>query len=454
MSTKMDGIYQRSLFGKNIMMEVFVSENSRYRVLSHTLPWVELANIANFYRAKKVNINIGRDLDLRLHLGALVAQSMNGWTDRETEEMIRYHAGVKVLCSLEMSNETIDRTSIESFRNQIGKDGVAALNQIIVKHAADAGFTGSELCSADTTVQEAPIAYPTEVGHMKNIAEKLKGIGLKVGKAFSNVIEDLGGKVHKTFTDIRLGARGKAEKAVELKKQLSQKMHEEVSKLLKEVKSRVSTKSDLKKMYSEKIDFFQKMLEQIKVWLDTGFHPKNKILSLWHTEARAISKDKVGRDTEFGRRWIISRLLGGYVTGMPCFDLGGGNDLKIADEVIIHHLDTFGELPEAFVYDRGADGSANHELLKNLGVTHNCIFKNGGQKMDVEKSVFEMARSERPSTEASIATLKSNKYNFTKPRAKTMESCILKGHASMLGFNITNLTKDISQTWEMNMEIT
>jgi len=44
-----------------------------------------------------------------------------------------------------------------------------------------AGFTGSELCASDTTVQESPIAYPTEVGHMKNIAEKLLGIPLFQG---------------------------------------------------------------------------------------------------------------------------------------------------------------------------------------------------------------------------------------------------------------------------------
>jgi hypothetical protein len=151
-----------------------------------------------------------------------------------------------------------------------------------------------------------------------------------------------------------LGTRGKTEKAIALKKQLSQLMHEKVMDLLKKVKTTIPAKSDLKKNCSEKLDLFQKMMGQIRVWLDTGFHPKNKILSLWHTEARAISKNKSGKETEFGQRWIINRLLGGYVTGMPCCDLGGGNDLKIANEVIIHHLDTFGELPEAFVYDRGA----------------------------------------------------------------------------------------------------
>jgi len=87
MSTRMEGITQQSLFaGKTQTMEVLVTENNRYRVLAKNLPWRELGEVANAWRAKRVNIDNGRPLNLRLHLGALIAQGMNRWTDRETEE--------------------------------------------------------------------------------------------------------------------------------------------------------------------------------------------------------------------------------------------------------------------------------------------------------------------------------------------------------------------------------
>ena len=112
MSTRMEGITQQSLFaGKTETMEVLVAENNRYRVLAEHLPWRALGEVANAWRAKRVNIHNGRPLNLRLHLGALIAQGMNRWTDRETEEMVAHHAGVRVLCSLEYSRETIDHTS-------------------------------------------------------------------------------------------------------------------------------------------------------------------------------------------------------------------------------------------------------------------------------------------------------------------------------------------------------
>lgn len=455
MSTKMEGIYQQSLFSKSLNLSVIVSEGSRYRILANTLPWEELATTFNQYRAEKVNINIGRSLNLRLHIGAYIAQAMNGWSDRETEEMIRYHVGVRILCGLEESSETLDRTSIETFRNQVGPAGSEAVNNILILHAMGAGYTGPEICASDTTVQEAPIAYPTEVGHMRKIAEKLLSLGRKAGSKVSQSLEELGNKAKEIFTEIRLFTRGKKEKAVEAKKKLGKKMHKVVSSMLEEVVSGLKHVGKKEQQVNQAvINLYRHMLDQIEIWLKTGSHPVNKLISLWNLEARAIAKEKVGKSVEFGRRWFITRLLGGYVIGAPCIKLGSDSDANIAEEVLIQFLNIFGESPKSFVYDRGGDGPKNHELLENLGVEDNCIFRKGSEKMIVENSVFEMARTERALTEASIATLKTQKYNFNRPRARSMESCTLKGHTSMLGFNINNLLKDISQTWDVKVEIT
>ena len=177
MSTRMDGITQPSLFSGTLRLDIVVTEGDRYRVLSEKLPWLKLADVSNHYRSKVVDINDGRALNLRLHLGALISQGMNGWTDRQSEEMVKYHAGVRLLCGLEQSSETIDHTNIEGFRNQLGAEGVAELNSIVLRVALENKFTKVTICSSDTTCQEAPIAYPTEAGHLKRISEKLFKIG-------------------------------------------------------------------------------------------------------------------------------------------------------------------------------------------------------------------------------------------------------------------------------------
>lgn len=448
MSTRMDGIYQPSLFSsKSLRMDVIVPKGSRYRLLAEKLPWPKLAGVANHYRSQKIDIDNGRPLDLRLHLGAMIAQSMNRWTDRETEDMVGYHAGVRLLCGLELSSDTIDHTSIEEFRSQVGREGVESLNRIIVQTAKAAGFTDGKLCSSDTTVQEAPIAYPTEVGHMKKIGEKLVGIGTRIRKGLASKLGKLAELARKVFTEIRLFTRGKGEQAIERKKKLARKLQQAVAKMERLVRAEVGRlgKTSAGK-YEESLDLYRKMLSQIRHWHRTGFHPKVKIVSLWARDARAILRNKAGKMTEFGRRWLITRLSGGYVIGAPCERLGSGSDATLMPEVLSHFERTMGELPKLAVFDRGGDGVRNHRTLRDHGIT-NGIFRKGKDALPgVGRNTTLKVRRERALSEATIATLKHSRYGFNKPRARSSETIILKGHAAIFGANLAHLTRDWTMT--------
>lgn len=445
MSTRMDGIFQSSLFSHSTLrLDVHVPSGDRYRVLSEKLPWPKLAGVANLHRGKTIDLDNGRPLNLRLHLGALIAQSMNRWSDRETEEMVRLHAGVRFLCALEESVETIDRTSIEAFRNQLGKDGVEAVNRIIVGAAVKEGFTGTRLCASDTTVQEAPIAYPTEVGHMKNIAQKLVGIGSKIQKSVAGTLDGLAERVKEIFTDIRLFTRGKSLQAMERKKKLGLEMQTIVSKMRRIVQAEVDRLEPWAKgKFQARMEQYRLMLSQIRQWQKTKFHPTGKIISLWLTDARAIGRQKAGKMTEFGRRWIITRLEKGYIIGSVCKRLGSGSDTGLMPEILEHFERTMGQLPKKVVYDRGGDGPKNHQTLRDRGIT-NCIFRKGKvSQPGLGRNTALMARRERPLTEASIGTIKSQRYGFNKPRARSGEACILKGHAAILGANLAHLARDL-----------
>jgi hypothetical protein len=440
----MDGIHQPSLFSSaTLRMDVLVPKDNRYRVLSDRLPWAEIGEVANEYRSKKVDIDLGRALDLRMHLGALIAQGMNRWTDRETEEMVALNAGVRLLCGLEQSSDTTDRTRIEAFRNQLGDAGVASINRIIVHCAKDSGFTDGALCSSDTTVQEAPICYPTEVGHMKKIADKLMGIATGIRKGMGAKLGALAQGVHKTFTKIRLFTRGSSEKAIQQKKKLGKQLQQTVAKMERMVRDEVSRLGQAaQSKYREKIDLYRKMLSQIRQWHRTSFHPKGKIVSLWLTDVRAITRNKAGKSTEFGRRWIITRLTGGYMIGAVCKRLGSGSDTGLMPEVLSHFEREIGEMPKLAVYDRGGDGPKNHRILKENGI-RNGIFRKGKVSLPgLGRNTILKARRERALSEAAIATIKNPRYGFNKPRAKSSESCVLKGQAAILGANLMHLARD------------
>jgi len=444
MSTRMEGIEEQSLFsGTTLKMDVIVPYNNRYRILSETLPWRELGDVANGYRAKVVDIHTGRPMNLRLHLGALIAQSMNGWTDRETEDMVAHHAGVRILCGLEYSSETIDHTNIETFRNQLAAQGVEAINQIVVKAAVKVGFTGSGLCSSDTTAQESPIAYPTEVGHLRNIAQKLVGIGTRIKKKVSGKLEKLAQEVQHIYTQIRLYTRGKEEKALAKKKKLSQELQRTVSRMKRLIQEKVNgLKGKSRAQYREALDLYGLMLSQIRHWMKTGFHRPGKIISLWEQQARAITRNKAAKLVEFGRRWIITRLKNGYIIGTPCRKLGGDADTSILPEVLEHFERIMGETPNMAVYDRGGDGPVNHEALAKKEIV-NAIFRKGKESLiGLGRNTVLKARRERALSEAAIATIKHSRYGFNKPRAKSSGGCILKGQSAILGANLTRMARD------------
>lgn len=142
------------------------------------------------------------------------------------------------------------------------------------------------------------------------------------------------------------------------------------------------------------------------------------------------------------------------MTGAPCQRIGADADTQIADEVIMNFMDTFSEVPENFIYDRGADSKKNLNFLEDVGVENICVFPKGRRKMDVPSSVLEMARRERSLNEASIAILKSKKYNFTKPRARSPLTCDHKGFSAMLGFNLNLLLRDLGSAMEITAEMT
>jgi hypothetical protein len=440
----MDGINQSSLFSHSTLrIDVVVLKENRFRVLAERIPWIELAEIANFFRSKKININNGRPLNLRLHIGAKIAQNMNGWTDRETEEMVAHHAGVRLLCGLEQSSETIDHTSIQTFRSQIGSEGEEALNGVIVRSAKEAGFTDGELCASDTTVQESPIAYPTEVGHIRNIGRKLVGIGSKLKKGISNALKEFSKEAQDIFEEIRLFTRGKKEKAIQKKKDLSKKLLDCVKKMQRLVEEEVGKLgSKSKEKITEELNYYKTMLSQCEHWIKTGFHRPGKYLSLWEKNARAITRDKCGKATEFGRRWFITRLTAGYMIGAPCERLGSDTDANLMPEVVSHYKRILGENPKLAVFDRGGDGDTNHKFLKKNGII-NGIFRKGKESLiGLGRNTRRKVRRERALTEAAIATIKHPRYGFTKPRARSSETIVLKGHSALFGANLTRFAKD------------
>ena len=110
------------------------------------------------------------------------------------------------------------------------------------------------------------------------------------------------------------------------------------------------------------------MLPQIGHWLQAGVVARGKILHAGITQARAIVKNKAGKRVEFGLKWLVNRIEGGYVFGRVVE--AGADERAMPIEAMKDYQRVFGAqaVPKMSVYDRGGSAPKTIEALKRQGI--------------------------------------------------------------------------------------
>lgn len=187
-----------------------------------------------------------------------------------------------------------------------------------------------------------------------------------------------------------------------------------------------------------------RLIPQIIQWMTTGVVAKGKILHAGLTQARAIIRNKAGKKVEFGLKYLINRIGGGYLFGSLLLSFPDESKMPLLS--LAGYRKIFGEkaAPELFVYDRGGYAKLTVNKLAKEGVKQIGIQPKGKGEWLVAEEVRETVRSERGKTEGSIGTLKTEKYGFNKPKERKWEVLQGSGQWSMLSLNLNKLMKDLA----------
>jgi hypothetical protein len=95
------------------------------------------------------------------------------------------------------------------------------------------------------------------------------------------------------------------------------------------------------------------------------------------------------------------------------------------------------------VYDRGGGVKGTMDRLEKEGVKQVGVQPKGKQPWRVAEAVREVVRSERGKTEGVIGTLKSNTYQFNKPKERLWPTLEMAGPRSILSFNLNKLMRNV-----------
>lgn len=434
---------------------IAIEENHRLVELTDRLDWTELEVRAETIRASNLKNGAGRTPHLRALLGALVLRATRYEPYRVLEDQIRYYAPARYLCGLTECDWTPDHNTIQEFIQQMGEKGVRLLNEHAVEWAVEEKLADPKVLVADTTAQEAAIPHPNEIGLMAAYVAAATAASTQSGvEALKDFVTESAKDVQaakEKAREYRLFAKSKELKDKMMAQMLSLvgKVQGHLSKAIKRAKEEGTARvKKHAKVAREKV--FQlhatmaKLMPQIRHWLKTGRVATGKIISLHIPELYSIVRGKVGKKVEFGLRWGIRRLKGGFLLATLANAKNELVDTKFAVSAVDEHIALFGKPPRAYAYDRGGWSKDNVTELKKKGVKEVGLAPRGKAGWKVSNAARSRLIKERAQVEGGIGTIKHRKYGFNRPPAHSPRMMGACGQSSVLGFNLNKVVRELA----------
>lgn len=437
------------------LVSIHVSDDHPLLRLKRTLDWEAIrAVMAKHWRKAGKNVDGGPGLPWPVDLYAplLVLMSVKTLNSRQIEQDVEENAVSRLFLGIEdqLSPHVRDHSNIARAQDGLAVEGWQEVNELIVGQATRLGFGQGEILSSDTTVQEPAIGYPHEAGILNGVAQRVYRGLVKLNEKGSRAIEsgkEKAKEIFKTVKEYHLFAKTQ-EKKDELLNQLVEQTQQlmghcrEVIKQVGQSSQRV-TQSVVVKL-KQMVEVSAALLPQILQWLRTKVVATGKILHAGITGARAIVKNKAGKRVEFGLKWLINRIEGGYVFGREVEARADERGMPI--EAMKDYKKVFGAAaaPKMSVYDRGGSAPKTIAELKKQGVEKVGIQPRGKAKWCVAEEDQTEVRSQRGKTEGVIGTLKSRKYNFNRRQERSNKTLIAAGQRVMVCLNLNKLTRDIT----------
>ena len=438
---------------KGEWVSIFVGDEHPLLRLKQALDWEAIKEVmVKHWRAAGRNVvggGRGPRWPVPLYVPLLVLMWIKSYHSREMEEYLIESVVARRFLDLkvEQLKQIRDHSSIARAEKDLGAEGKAEVNALLIKTAQELGFSGKEILSSDTTVQEPAIGYPNEPGILKGWAERIeRGLKkLKTGgvKLAQDGIEKAQG-IYKSVKQHHLFAKTKEEKKKILEEMVkkSTELAETVKAVIQQVSERCGrVKQSAKAKLREMAEVARQLIPQIKQWMKTGVVATEKIIHAGITAARAITKGK-GR-VKLGMKWLVSRLTGGYIFGKRVEPRGDEN--KMPQESLKDYRELFGEetTPKMVVYDRGASLPAAAKKLQAEGVKKVGIPPRGQGAWLVGEKEQKVVKSERGKTEGSIGRLKSKKYGFSHRQERSVETQDAAGQRAIVSVNLNTLMRDL-----------
>ena len=390
-------------------------------------------------------------------LRMLVVKRLYGWSYEQTEHFVSDSIVLRQFCRLYLERAPDDTTLIR-WANQIGPETICTLNDRVVELARSLKITRGRKLRVDSTVVETNVHPPTDSRLLGDGVRVVSRLLRRAREALGEEAAHLGGAAFRTRNRSvrrltkklhRIALRKGVEAAEELKEAYRQLVRitraslAQAGRVAGALRERADARSH---RLADKLDHFVPLVERgidqavRRVLREEQVPASEKVLSLFEPHTMIITRRKVGKPREYGRKVLLDEVDGGIISRYEVLSEAGREHPHLP-ESIEGHRERFGRAPELLTADRGLYSKANEESAKKAGIRRVALPQSGRptkkRKEYEQQRWFRRAFAFRAGVEGRISVLR---------RKYALERCPYHGEDGMerwagWGIVVHNLSK-------------
>jgi IS5 family transposase len=351
-----------------------------------------------------------RSTPVEVILRMLVVKRLYDWSYEQTERFVSDSIVLRQFCRLYLQSVPDDTTLIR-WANQVGSQTVASLNDRVVELARSLKVTRGRKLRVDSMVVESNIHHPTDSALLADgvrvISRLLRGakkvlpteVASQLGK--KEAFRTRNRSVRRVAQWLHRLARRKGEKAREELKEAYQKLIAitqascaQAVRVVGALRGYADEESGARRLL-EGLEHFVPLVEQgiaqatRRVLHDEQVPAQQKILSLFEEHTQIITRQKMSKPREFGRKVLIDEVDGGIISRYEILEEVGREHLHLPASLEAHQ-EHFRRAPQLLAADRGLYSAENERLAHQAGVKRVVLPKSG--RLSHEREQHEKQR--------------------------------------------------------------
>lgn len=362
-------------------------------------------------------------------------------------------------CRIPLDGTVPHSTTLIKLTRKYGPEVLHDLNTLLVRKARERKLLCRRKLRVDTTVIQAPIEHPTDIGLLADgvrvvtrLVHRLHVAGAATRTTFRNRRRTVK-RTLRAVGQVQRQRSGEAKAAVEhhtarllqVTRQVVTRAQRVLTNSRRTVRQRrgraAAAVQQLRTRLHTMVQRTTQVMVQTEQRLQGVLAIPDRLVSLFDPEARPIRRGKLSAKTEFGYKALLTeseeRLITHYEVhvGNP----GDGGLLPAAFE---RHVEAVGRRPRAVATDRGFGSKANEDFLREREVPRISLPYRGrpraARRAHEHQRWFRRLQRWRAGQEATIS-LGSRKYAWRQSRLRGREGADLWLGFGVLASNLVRL---------------